>query len=282
MSTATTPADEFTIREHRVESGSSGVVVRDYLPKSPTARTPFLWVHGGGFTSGGLDQKESDAPARQLAAAGVRVRTLDYRLAPKANPFKDPDLSPDPGRHPAGLDDVLSAATTLADETGGPINLGGASAGADLAAGAVLRLRDAGAVLPRAVVLAYARLHAVLPPDEQIEKELRGVLAKWAFNPAMLRRMNLNYVGDPELLAPGYAFPGGADIHDFPSTLILDASNDRLRRSGHAFAAELRAIGTEVREVVIASTHGFLNQPKSGRYAEGMREISAWLQSHDD
>ena len=160
-------------------------------------------------------------------------------------------------------------------------NLGGASAGANIAAATVTRLRDQGALPVRSLVLAYGTLHAVLPPSESIEAELRGMLAKWAFNPSMLRRMNLNYVGDPVKLVPGYAFPGGGDVRDFPPTLILDAKNDRLRRSGHAFAEELRVAGTDVREVVVEGTHAILNRPKTAGFAEAIRELTGWLGEHD-
>ena len=103
MSTETSAAETFTIDEHEISGTDAPVLVRDYRPDAATAHTAFLWVHGGGFSSGGLDQKESDAPARLLAAAGVFVRTVQYRLAPRANPWKDPDLAPHPGRFPAGL-----------------------------------------------------------------------------------------------------------------------------------------------------------------------------------
>lgn len=271
----------YTVDEHHIDGRDGEVLVRDYRPEEARARTPFLWVHGGGFSSGGLDQKESDAPARALAESGVRVRTLHYRLAPRANPWRDPKLVTHPGRYPAAHHDTLDAALSLIEEADGPITIGGASAGANIAAGVTLRLRDDGATMPRSVVLAYGTLHAELPPDDGVEGDLRGILAKWAFNPAMLWRMNVNYTGDPALLVPGYAFPGGADVRDFPPTLILDSRNDRLRRSGHGFATELRQAGTDVREVLVDATHGFLNSPRSAAYARGLQEIAAWLGAHD-
>ena len=273
--------ESIRVVDHVVDGRGGPVRVRDYHPQVPGNQTPFLWVHGGGFTSGGLDQKESDAPARSLATGGRMVRTVEYRLAPRATPWKEPDLSTQPGRYPAGLHDVIDVARSLVADTKGPISLGGGSAGANIAAAATLSLRDDGDPLPRAVVLAYGTFHAVLPPDDTIESELRGPLAKWAFHPSMLRRMNLNYVGDPGLLVPGYAFPGGTDLHGFPPTLVADAVNDRLRRSGHAFADELRAAGTDVHEVVIPATHAYLNAPRRQAFTHGMQEISRWLTEHD-
>jgi acetyl esterase len=144
-------------------------------------------------------------------------------------------------------------------------------------AGAVLAMRDDRKETPRSVVLAYGALHSRIPDDAEIESSLRGPLARWFFNPAMTRRMNLNYVGAVDNLARAYAFPGGADLRGFPPTLVLDASNDRLRRSGHAFAGELQHAGSRVDEVVVNGRHGFLNSPRRAAFATGMSAIARWL-----
>jgi acetyl esterase/lipase len=240
-----------------------------------------VWVHGGGFAFGSIDMKESDAPARELAAKGTFVRTVEYRLAPRIGFWSQPNLAPHPGRYPEGLQDVVAAAKDLAALEGTPITLGGASAGANLAAGAALMLRDQGADILRSLVLAYGAFHAVMPKDSPIEKELRGPLVRWMFNPDMVRRIALNYVGDPGLMTPSYAFPGGMDLHGLPPTLVMDASNDRLRYSGSTFAGELRAAGVPVHETMVTGTHGFLGAPRAKKYADGMRELSAWLAQHD-
>lgn len=60
------------------------VPVRWYEPWPGSAAAPgptLLWLHGGGFFRGGLDQPEAHDVARSLAARGVRVATVDYRLA---------------------------------------------------------------------------------------------------------------------------------------------------------------------------------------------------------
>ena len=133
------------------------------------------------------------------------------------------------------------------------------------------------AVIRRAVGWLAASLHSRIPEDVEIESSLRGPLARWFFNPAMTRRMNLNYVGAVEDLARAYAFPGGADLRGVPPTLVLEASNDRLRRSDHAFAGELRRAGSRVDEVVVNGRHGFLNSPRRTAFATGMSAIARWL-----
>jgi len=145
----------------------------------------------------------------------------------------------------------------------------------------LLSLRDGGEWMPRAVVLAYGSFHSVLPDNAAVESGLRGPLARWMFNPAMARRINLNYVGSEDGLAESYAFPGGADLHGFPSTLTIDATNDRLRRSGHAFYAALVDAGVSAEEIVLDGRHGFLGSPKKPVFVEGMVAMDAWLTRHD-
>jgi acetyl esterase len=263
-------------------AGRDGVIpIRDYRPAGRSTAAPFLWVHGGGFVSGGLDQKESDAPARVLAASGRWVRTLDYRLAPNIGLFTQPVLGPDPGRFPSPHHDVLDVAAALREESGVAIGLGGASAGAALAAGAAVAMRDEGIDAARTLVLVYGVLHAVLPEDDAIEAGLRGPLVRWFFNPGMTRRMNLNFVGSETGLADPRAFAGGSELSGLPSTLTVDAGNDRLRRSGHAFHLELLHAGVPAEEVVVPARHGFLGAPRKRPFTAGMAAVQAWLERFD-
>ncbi|WP_394554092.1 alpha/beta hydrolase [Agromyces sp. MMS24-JH15] len=100
-----------------------------------SAGAGLVWAHGGGFVHGDLDMPEAHWVARAFAARGVAVVSIDYRLVRDgANTF------------PAASDDVLAAWTwTLdhADELGldpARLAIGGASAGANLVTGAVLRM----------------------------------------------------------------------------------------------------------------------------------------------
>jgi acetyl esterase len=272
--------NEFSVTEGVVAGRGGDIAIRDYEPYQVTAPTSLLWVHGGGFVLGGLDQVESDAPARYLAARGRRVRTIDYRLAPNIGPFKNPRLGAAPGRFPAAHHDVLDVAESLRTSAG-PIALGGASAGANLAAGAVLSMRDEGAPMPRSLLLMYGTFHSILPEDPSVESGLKGLFPRWLFNPAMTRRIGLNYVGDEIGLTEPYAFPGGADLDGFPPTLSVDATNDRLRRSGHAFHQELLDAGVAARELVVRGIHGFLGTPKKPSFAQGMAAMDDWLTLYD-
>ena len=271
---------EFRVTNSVVSGRDGDIPIRDYEPTNPTAHPPLLWVHGGGFALGGLDMVESDAPARYLAARGRWVRTIHYRLAPNIGPFRNPRLGAAPGRFPEAHHDVIDVAKALTD-VAGRIHIGGASAGANLVAGALLSMRDAGAAMPVSALLIYGTFHSVLPDNLEIESGLRGFAARWLFNPAMTRRIALNYVGQESGLAEPYAFPGGAPLAGFPPSLTVDASNDRLRRSGHQFHGELRAAGIEAEELVVDGRHGFLGSPRRAAFATGMTAIEAWLAARD-
>ena len=77
-------APEITIEDLTIEGPHGAIPVRTYLPSSATQG--LVWVHGGAFAFGDIDQPESDWVARELAARGIAIVTVDYRLAPE-NPF---------------------------------------------------------------------------------------------------------------------------------------------------------------------------------------------------
>lgn len=110
---------------------------------SAAAPASVLYLHGGGFTLGGLESHH-DACLGLCANSGLDVLAVAYRLAPEH-------------RHPAQLDDAERAFEMLAAE-GRPIVVAGDSAGANLAAALCLRRRDARALAPAGQVLIYPGL----------------------------------------------------------------------------------------------------------------------------
>jgi acetyl esterase/lipase len=103
-----------------------------------------LYIHGGGWTSGGL---ESHRPlsARLSAASGCAVLAIDYRLAPEH-------------AFPAGLDDCIASYGWLREN--GPAGAGAAqslfvagdSAGGNLALALLLALKQRRLPLPNAAI----------------------------------------------------------------------------------------------------------------------------------
>jgi acetyl esterase len=219
-----------------------------------------VWMHGGGFRMGNLDMPEADWTSRELTRrADAVVVSVDYRLCQNGV------------HHPVPHDDVVAAVRWVWDNASslgidpGQVSVGGGSAGANLAAGAALKLRDADARVPAQLIFVYGVAHPVVPTMSDDDAALmQEVPALLRFPPEARSFLNLNYLGGPPSSADGYAFPALADLRGLPPTLILNAEYDDLRPSGQAFASSLAAAGVDVRQVMVTSMlHGFLNLPAS-------------------
>ncbi len=118
--------------EDRYIKGPDGEIpLRIYMPK--TVRGVYLHIHGGGFMLGRAHHSD-EACFRLANTCNVATVSVDYRLAPE-NPY------------PAGLDDCEAAAVWLSGnmkaEFGTDILIiGGESAGGNLSAATLLRMRD--------------------------------------------------------------------------------------------------------------------------------------------
>lgn len=253
---------------------------------SDAALLPALvWAHGGGFAWGDLDMPEAHWVSQQLAARGITVVSVDYRLAPVSAALTDSEPARDGVLFPVASEEVTAAfrwAVEHAAEYGidpDRVSLGGASAGGNLAAGVSLRLRDAGGVQPASLLLAYPLVHGALPePAPELAQKIAVLPADARFEPDDVRAMNLNYVGDPVHLDNAYAFPGGHALAGLPPTFVLNSEHDSLRASGQAFAAELALAGVDVAVYREPGTrHGHLNEPENPGAQASIRRMAAWL-----
>lgn len=251
------------------------IPVRVYTPTETVEGAPlFVWCHGGGWVWGTLDDPEADATAREVCArAGAVVVSVDYRLA-------------GPGVHfPVPLDDVVAATTWTREQAtrwgADPqrLVLGGASAGANLAAGACVRLRDEGGVLPASLVLAYPCLHAPLPqPSAELADKLQGISRVMAFAPEALDPMVENYLGAPLADAPVHAMPGHGDLAGLPPTLVINAEYDGLRASGEAATEALVAAGVDTRQLLARDVaHGHFSAPHLPQAQESFQDVADWV-----
>ncbi len=147
--------------------GAPDIAVRFYRPEKRSGLLPtLLWIHGGGYMLGSLDQE--DATAKQFALAGECViMSVDYRLAPE-NPF------------PAPVEDCYSALKWLAGhakELGvdqARIAVGGASAGGGLASGLALLARDRAEVKLMFQLLVYPMINDcnIIPASDTVTDAL--------------------------------------------------------------------------------------------------------------
>jgi acetyl esterase len=285
LTTAAISAD-FAIENLTVAGPHGSIPVRTYVPSNATQG--LVWVHGGAFAFGDIDQPESDWVARQLAARGVAVVTVDYRLAPVPEWASAVMGVPVRGgiHYPVASEEVTAAftwaATLVPVLSAGDWSLGGASAGANLSAGAALRMRDEGAALPRTLLLAYGLFHSELPPlrTELATKCESLPPGQGLFTPDMVQMINLNYAGDPSQLTAVYAFPGGHDLEGLPPTFLLNADVDSLRASGDQFGSELAAAGVDVLIVRETGTqHGHLDNPTLPAATRSIERMATWLTS---
>jgi acetyl esterase/lipase len=244
------------LRDPRPWSPPNGVTAEDMIagtvplkvvrPASPTGA--LLWMHGGGFVMGSVDDTESVIPAYELAArAGVVVVSVGYRLAV------------DGVRYPAPLDDTMTAWRWLAGQEFDRLYIGGASVGANLALGACVRLRDAGEPMPRGMLLAYPLAHYPVPPVDT--PGLEAVPAMLRFPAAYQAGIVQNYVGRLDEL-PADVVPRSLD--GLPEAWIAPAEYDDLRGSGELLARQLADAGVPAHlHLAHGMVHGYLGRAPS-------------------
>jgi acetyl esterase len=232
------------VRDLTVTGAAGDLPARHYA--NPNNAGLLMFVHGGGFVAGDLDTH--DEPCRVLCATtGVNVLSVHYRLAPE-HPF------------PAAVDDVVAAyAWTLehlADLGGGPVAVGGDSAGANLATVLcqLTATKRCDEPPPAAQLLFY-------PPtrhDPQWPSRLSyadGFLLTCAdidfFRGLYAAGDEPDFRHSPLL---------GAGCGPLPPAVLVTAEFDPLRDEGEAYADALRAAGTTVDAVrVPGMVHGFVN-----------------------
>ncbi|WP_115728062.1 alpha/beta hydrolase [Actinomyces culturomici] len=261
----------FTTKDRSIPGPHGDVLTRFYLPSVPVG-VGLVWLHGGGFCMNDLDVPEGDGVARLLAAAGIVVVNVDYRLAVDGVHF------PVPG------DDVRAAwLDAVVSELGGvPADrwhVGGGSAGGNLAAVTCLRMRDEGGPLPASAILVYPVLHDVIPPaPADLLARMDEIPEEARFTPELCDELNLNYVGDASLCAHPYAFPAHGDVTGFPPALVITSELDTLRPSGQAFAADLASAGVDLRLVREPNAlHGHLNRLETPEALRTVARIIDWL-----
>ncbi|MGE3962194.1 MAG: alpha/beta hydrolase [Dehalococcoidia bacterium] len=225
-----------TIEDHLAPGrpGQPDVPVRLYRPAGASAAmAAFTWIHGGGMVGGTV--AASDGYCAWIAEAlGVLVASVEYRLAPE-HPY------------PAPLDDCHAGIHWLfanAEELGvdrARIALGGGSAGAGLAAGLALRLRDEGELS-----LCYQHLVYPMLDDRNETASAHAILDSRVWN------RTANSVGWNAYLsgragAPDiepYAAPARAtDLAGLPPTYICVGTLDLFLDEDIAYARALLAAG---------------------------------------
>lgn len=236
--------------ELEVTGGAGQLPARRYRFAAPTDGAPavatIVWFHGGGWVLGDLDG--SELLCRSLARdTGAVVLSVAYRLAPEH-------------RFPAAVEDALAAVRWAADHAeglggvGGPLVVGGDSAGGNLAAVVARLARDAGGPPLAAQVLVYPSTDLVGDyPSRHANADgpvLTAADGEW-FARHYLGPDADDLVGDPRaspLLAD--------DLGGLAPAVVALGEFDILHDEGLAYAEALRAAGNRV---VVEDTPGLIH-----------------------
>jgi len=214
------------------EDGEVKVIIyrkSSYRKTSATNQSALLWIHGGGYILGDV----RDERARVIAdACDCTVVSVDYRLAPE-HPF------------PAGPNDCYAALEWMnqqANELGintSHIVIGGASAGAGMAAGVALMNRDKANYPLKLQLLLYPmidNLHATASGKYQNHPVWKQGTSFNAWE------MYLN--GTPgEDASPYAAATRATDLSGLPATYICVGSTDLFCDEDIAYARRLDEAG---------------------------------------
>ncbi len=257
-------------RELRIPTATGSIGARLYLPARLEQPAPMLvFYHGGGFVLGSMDSH--DNTARFLAVyAGVRVLSVDYRLAPE-HPF------------PAGCEDALAAfdyAHANAEALGvdpARIAVGGDSAGGNLSAVVAQQATQRGGPAPAFQLLIYPVV------DYSARRRSRELFGEGFFlTSAELDWFEGHYVPEGiDLTHPQLSPLLTEDLSGLPPAYLVTAGFDPLRDEGEEYAHAMRKAGVPValnRQADLI--HGFVNFLGVGRrFRDATLEIAAALRT---
>ncbi len=207
-----------------------GVRVDRYRAPEHRGQEPVvMYIHGGGYVTCS-PASHRDAIPRIAHETGARVVAPYYRHAPE-HPF------------PAALDDVLSVYRALlrAGASADRIVVGGDSAGGGLSLALVLRLRELGEPLPRALFLISPWVDLSIPREDMV-----GVAPLDYLGPEEVFDNARAYAGMQPLTDPLIS-PALADLSGLPPLLVQSGEWELLNGQQRQFVARARAAGVEVR-----------------------------------
>lgn len=219
-----------------------------------------LYLHGGGFTIGGIETH--DSLCRQLAIrSGMAVVSLDYRLAPEY-------------RFPVAVEDSWAAMRWLSENgdligvDGRHLSVGGDSAGGTLAAVCAIHGRDIELPLVMQVLITPgAAPRADTPSREQFGTGylLDEPTIEWFFS---------QYIDEKDRNDWRFAPLLAGDVSGTAPACIVLAECDPLVDEGLAYSDSLRMAGVPVTlELVRGMTHDFIKMGRVLQEAEAAKHF---------
>lgn len=264
------------INDRSITGPCGALPIRIYTPQGKGPFPVLVYFHGGGWVVGDLETQDVICRGISFSATCIVV-SVDYRLAPEH-------------KFPAAADDAYAAtrwvAANAVEFNGDPQRLavGGDSAGAILAGGVALRIREEGGPALRGQVLFYGSM------DYELSGERTGSLLEFAEGP-LLSTDDIEFYWshylrnfDTDLKNP-YAAPLRATHHrNLPAAFVGTAECDPTRDSAEAYAAKLKEAGVAVEmHRYIGMPHGFVSWLGLVDGAQqAVDDASAWLKKQFD
>jgi len=247
-------------RTMTIDGPAGPIALRIFVPDQ--VRGVYLHVHGGGWIVGSNDTWDEQLEYFGREAGMVAV-SLDYRLAPE-HPA------------PAAIEDCVAVALWLIDhakqEFGTSwLSIGGESAGSNLAALTLIRLRDAGkGDTFKAASLLFGCFDLSLTPSV-----FRAQGAPFVSLDAM-RQFTGAFAGSEDLKSPSIS-PLYADLHALPPVLFSVGSIDPLLDDTLFMHMRWQAAGNAAQLAIYpGGTHGF-NSFDGDLAAAGNQGIARFL-----
>lgn len=201
------------------------------IPKDHRREGVILYLHGGGYTCGGLDYATGFGSIL-ATQSGARVFCAAYRLAPE-HPF------------PAALEDTLTAYRYLLDKGYAPnrICLCGESAGGGLCYSLCLQLKEAGLPLPGSII--------AISPWTDMTASGASYEENKDIDPSMtMERLHFfaeNYGADPQ---NPLASPLFGELDGMPPSLLFAGSDEIMRSDAQLMHQKLLGSGCKSTLVV--------------------------------
>ena len=224
----------------------------------------YLHAHGGGYYRG--SSRVDAALCSFLSAdAGVRCLSVNYRRPP------------DEGVFPAALDDFYTTWQWLTSPSEGGVAptkvvVGGSSAGGGLCLALLLRIRDAGGVLPAGAL-------AVSPWTDMTQSGASFVTnAEHGPDREYLAHWGQTYLNGADPRHP-YASPLLADLRQLPPLLLQAGGHETMLDDATAFAmAAARAGNSVALEVYAGQPHSFQHEAATNPIArEAVQRLATFL-----
>lgn len=235
------------VTELTVRGADGQLGARLYVPRD-AGDGLLVFFHGGGWVVGDLDTH--DAYCRDLSAeAGIRVLSVDYRLAPEAEA-------------PVAAEDAIAAFTWAvehAEDLGANpslVGVGGDSAGGNLAAVVAQQCVRRGLPSPALQVLIYPAVDLVG------RRPSRDLFAEGFFlTDHDINWYHEHYTPDPAIRSDPMVSPIFAeDLTGLAPAHVVTAGFDPLRDEGDEYATRLADAGVPVTHICEpAMVHGFAN-----------------------